>query len=252
MSIIPEDMKFGSIHSNKSGYLFTIMDYKKSRSVLIQFIDTRYQMIVRSECIRSGSVEDPFSPTLAGAGYIGIGKHSSKNNPFAYECWSGMLKRVYSKSSLNKRPNYESVSVCSEWLCFQTFADWCDSNKKEDGWHLDKDILSGSIKIYSPASCSFIPSQINNFLVLGYSYKNRELPTGVTKVGNSYKYVCTYKNKKVSKNFSSIKNAVDFYKEIKCKQAEYLLGIYKEKLDPRVSKVLENFKDYLDNIYKEI
>lgn len=81
----------------------------------------------------------------------------------AYAVWNNILSRCYNPKTLSKHPSYIGVSVCTEWLLFSNFKTWFDSNYIE-GWELDKDIMSGYAKIYSPDTCCFIPANVNCFL----------------------------------------------------------------------------------------
>lgn len=54
--------------------------------------------------------------------------------------------------------NYCNVSICNEWYAFSNFYNWFEPNYKS-GWHLDKDLLSGTI--YSPTTCLFVPNEVN-------------------------------------------------------------------------------------------
>lgn len=70
----------------------------------------------------------------------------------AYRYWQNMHYRVeHSK-------NYTSVSICNAWYAFGNFYAWFEPNY-ENGWQLDKDLLSGTI--YSPDTCLFVPNEVN-------------------------------------------------------------------------------------------
>ena len=44
-----------------------------------------------------------------------------------YTVWESMLKRCYSKKSLESYPTYIGTSVCSEWLYAAEFKKWMDN-----------------------------------------------------------------------------------------------------------------------------
>jgi hypothetical protein len=76
-----------------------------------------------------------------------------------------MLGRCY---GVNKStyPEYggRGITVCTEWHNFQNFVAWYDAQYKEDGWHIDKDILfTGPVPIYQPETCVLVPPKINAF-----------------------------------------------------------------------------------------
>lgn len=87
----------------------------------------------------------------------------------SYEVWNDMIKRCYRKYRLTKFPTYIGCSVCEEWRSFSTFKKWFDENYIE-GNMLDKDLLSGATKIYSPQTCCFLPPRINIFLSKDSTY----------------------------------------------------------------------------------
>ena len=117
-------------------------------------------MTVETGAILRGNIKNPFYRRALGIGYMGVGIYSSgvKESPdrgAAYKKWKCMLERCYGSRDLAA---YQGCVVCEEWHNFQNFANWAVSQKGfgEDGWHLDKDILSEGRKIYSPETLSLI------------------------------------------------------------------------------------------------
>ena len=92
--------------------------------------------------------------------------------------WDGMMRRCYNAKSLEKWPTYVGATVCPEWHDFKVFNTWFEAHYVE-GFDLDKDILSEGCKIYSPATCIFIPQWLNKFMTSFEQKEGRELPTGV-------------------------------------------------------------------------
>lgn len=99
--------------------------------------------------------------------------NGKRNQKMVWKCpyyarWVDMLKRCYCPKYLAKYPTYHGVTVCNEWLTFSNFREWL----VESGWNMkdsiDKDFLQGSEgKIYSPETCVFISSGLNNFMLKG-------------------------------------------------------------------------------------
>ena len=116
----------------------------------------------------------------------------------AYSTWRNMLVRCYSSKYKEKYPTYVGVTCCTEWLSFITFAKWFKDNYIE-GYHLDKDLLYKSNKIYSPKTCIFVPTDINTFLTTSASARGT-LPLGVSMDGTSFrasiksKHICSVKD----------------------------------------------------------
>ena len=85
-----------------------------------------------------------------------------------------MLRRCYRMADRSyKTYGAKGVSVCSSWHNFQTFATWYEENYPKDGrtYQLDKDKLSGLVKIYSPETCVFLLPQENSELSHSKIYK---------------------------------------------------------------------------------
>lgn len=75
----------------------------------------------------------------------------------SYTRWKAILRRCSTEEV------YKDVSICDEWLEFKNFKEWFDTNYIE-GFEIDKDLQSGSEKIYSPSTCIFLPPEINKML----------------------------------------------------------------------------------------
>lgn len=135
----------------------------------------------------------------------------------AYRDWNNMLQRCYGKSNFPSKPAYKECVVCEEWHSFLKFREWFDENYIE-GYFLDKDVLIKGNKIYSPNTCSYIPSFINTLLLNRRSARG-EYPIGVQKqkYGFSAKlwkqrkphYIGFYKNEKDA--FLAYKKAKEEY-----------------------------------------
>lgn len=138
----------------------------------------------------------------------------------SYTIWKAMLQRCYSEKLHLKYPTYIGCSVCDEWLLFSNFKKWFDENYKE-GFNLDKDILVEGNKIYSPDTCRFVPTYINNLLTDRRNARGC-LPLGIAKqmsprqINPTYKAQCNngYGNQ-LNKGFSTIQEAQAWYTETK-------------------------------------
>jgi hypothetical protein len=178
---IPCDMVSGSLFSTRNFGPVEIVEYKKTTSVHVRFINTGYEASYAACQIRDGNVRDKLGPRVFGVGFAGIGPHkqfNGKKPTKAYSRWRDMLRRCYDKNMLKKTSAYAGCSVCDEWHNFQNFADWFCQYFVE-GCDLDKDILSGSVKIYSPATCLFVTPEENSLEVNG----KRHAEYSITKKG---------------------------------------------------------------------
>lgn len=111
------------------------------------------------------------------ADYTVTGNHEGKQFmcPF-YRAWKSMLSRCYCPSALAKDPSYADCEVSVEWYLFSNFRVWMEAQNWE-GNQLDKDFLTAT-RIYSPATCLFLPNWLNTLFQRGTN-KRSGLPPGV-------------------------------------------------------------------------
>lgn len=81
--------------------------------------------------------------------------------PF-YRTWREMINRCYSIKYQERNKTYIGCSVTDEWLTFSNFRAWMITQDWE-GNQLDKDLLIGGNKIYSPEACVFVTPMVNSF-----------------------------------------------------------------------------------------
>lgn len=161
--------------SNRIGEIFYhpkygeyyIIAYSNCDEVTIRFANTGYEYVTSYNHIQHLEVRDRFFKGKYG-NYAGIGEVDKE----AYKIWYNMIHRC------NNQNGYKDVIICDEWSDFSNFLKWYNNQYKEDGWHLDKDILSNNGRIYSPETCCFLPPELNTFFekhkkAKGYSYNKR-------------------------------------------------------------------------------
>lgn len=172
-------MEVGDVYKTPQGEI-SVRVILNSMEVVVRFTNTGFTTLASMSNIISGKVKNKTFPSVYGVGYIGVGQYSHLN-VIAYAKWRGMLCRCYNTSdSSYHRYGARGVFVCKEWHNFQNFAKWYYSyKKKEDGWHLDKDILFKGNREYCPEKCCIVPRQINASVVTGESSRG-EYPIGVT------------------------------------------------------------------------
>lgn len=147
--------------------------------------------------------------------------------PF-YKTWKSMLERGYSKKFKIKRPTYESVSVCGEWLTFSNFKGWMETQDWE-GNQLDKDLLIPSNKVYSPETCVFVSAYVNTF-TLDNPSKRGKYPIGVSMCRGRYKAMCGFdRNTAYIGTFDTVQEASDAYMQRKRELASTLAGAQTDK-----------------------
>ena len=169
-----------------------IIRYNTCDDIDVMFLDEHNYVVKHTiyQNFKSGQIKNPYDKSIYGIGYLGDGNNQTKINGKrvrAYNVWHEMVARCHEESRAFKYSAYYGIcSVCQEWLCYNTFADWYEKNKYEcEGrLHLDKDILYPGNKIYSPYTCILVPQYIN---ALFMNKKNsRGLPNGVIKQSNGY------------------------------------------------------------------
>ena len=148
-----------------------------------------------------------------------------------YQSWRNMIMRCYCKPYQDRHPSYEGCSVEKEWLTFSKFKAWMDTQDWK-GKQLDKDLLVEGNKVYSPTTCAFVSSDINNFFHFNNS-SSSGLPVGVRKRGK--KYTCrTFRNGHIG-TFVSIDEALAEYTKQKAAEARELAL---SQTDDRVTNAL--------------
>ena len=89
-----------------------------------------------------------------------------------YIRWKDMLRRCYSEKYHTKQSTYIGCTVYDEWLYFSKFKAWMETQDWE-GKQLDKDLLVKGNKVYSPAACVFISTEVNCFLLESTSSRGK-------------------------------------------------------------------------------
>jgi len=111
-------------------------------------------------------------------GFVNDVKNGCKNHLIIYLTWRSMAERTTRPDYQAKKPTYKDTWVCEEWKYFSNFLNWSLANGHRKGLQLDKDIININNKCYSPDTCVFVSSAINNLLTHKLS-TNSNLPIGV-------------------------------------------------------------------------
>lgn len=179
--------RIGEIRLNSYGTPMKIIGYENSKNIIVEFQDEHsYRARTHYKCFILGNVKNPYDKTLYGVAYIGEGQKLKYNNKFTKEAntWHSIMERCYSPKYKKKKPTYENVVCCDEWLCYQNFYEWLHKQLNFDKWlngnrwAIDKDILVKGNKIYSPETCCLVNERINGLFVKADSIRG-EYPVGV-------------------------------------------------------------------------
>lgn len=160
--------------------------------------------------------------------YSSVRQHNGVKgrNPVAFTKWNNMIIRCFNNKYHDKQPTYETCTVCEEWLDFNNFVEWFEDPKNgyRDGYQLDKDLLGGGRKHYSPETCCFVPQTVNAMLTRGAKIRGKVKSIGVTLKGNKYIARCNFGHKeaKVVGIFDNEQEAFEAYRKAKKSYMEQL------------------------------
>ena len=162
-----------------------------------------------------------------------------------------MLKRCYSGEYQKKEPTYKDCTVCKEWLNYSNFKKWYDDNYYEiDGEQmaLDKDILVKGNKLYSPETCVFVSSRINNLFTKNNS-KRSKYYIGVNyrpEINSSNPYCASCGNTKGDQiylgYFKTPEEAFYAYKEFKEKYIKQIADEYKPYIPQKLYDAMYRYE----------
>lgn len=188
----------GKIFENNLGQKYKVIDYKNSKEVQIEYLETGSKTWITTGHINDGENKDPFTKSKLGY-YVGQGPYKTVENgsdSLAYSRFKSMFSRCYDEKQLLREPTYRDCEVCEEWHNFQNFAKWFEENWYEYDYklELDKDLLSNGSKLYSPETCVFLPKSINsalknndmNNLIILYSQHKNKLPKKIKALIKNY------------------------------------------------------------------
>ena len=238
----------GKVFKSKSSGDFKVLKYNGSKDVEIQFLKTGYETVVQLGHIKSGSIKDPYSPSVFGVGITGTKYPPTINGVQTkeYVLWKHMLERCYSDTYKKKQPTYEGCEVSDNFKSYTYFYEWCNKQMGFDNeyWQLDKDLLIKGNKVYSEDYCVFLPKEIN--LVLTKSNKTRgEHLIGVCWYKKDKAFVARVnKNKGGSEYLGSFKTeleAFNAYKQAKEAFVKEQATKWKSQIDYRAYNALMNY-----------
>lgn len=162
-----------------------------------------------------------------------------------------MLTRCYSSNFLCKNVTYVGCYVCDEWEDFKNFNIWYSKFRHPEGdssWDLDKDLLQQyNNKVYSPETCSLIPSDLNRLIVGERTSKlDRLSPIGIhyrEETGKYRAYCNDISGKRVELGYYLTKEeAYRKYCTYKDSVVRLKAEMYKDKISVELYTVLLNLK----------
>ena len=239
----------GKVFKSKLSGDFKILKYNDSANVEIQFLNTGFETVARLISIKIGEVKDRLSPSIYGIGVVGT-------KYLTYECgvqtkeytlWKNMLERCYSDTYKKKHPTYKDCEVSENFKSFEYFYEWCHSQIgfSNQGWHLDKDLLTEGNKVYSENICVFIPFEINKVLVKREALRGEYL-IGVSWHKKGKAFVATVNKNKGKRehlgSFTTEIEAFNAYKQAKESFIKEQANKWESQIDPRAYEALMNYE----------
>lgn len=160
--------------------------------------------------------------------------------------WIDMLERCYSNREAFK--SYRDCEVSESWYkCSNFFADIRDMENYQmlfDGWHLDKDFVSKSCRLYSKDTCCILPKEINMFIASSRAIRGK-YPIGVTfdKSRGKFTASASRNGKHVSLGrYNSTVEAFEKYKSYKENELKVIADKYKSVLCSKSYNAVYNYK----------
>ena len=232
---------------------FKILKYNGAKNVEIQFLKTGFKTSVQLINIKSGSIKDPYLPSVCGVGILGT-KYPSKvngRNTNEYMLWQNMLERCYNNTNIcdnskKKNPTYEGCKVSENFLHYEYFYEWCHSQIGfyNGDWHLDKDLLIKGNKVYSESTCVFLPREINQLLVKCTALRG-ECLIGVSWHKRDKAFMARVsKNKGGSEWLGSFTTEIEAFKAYKKAKESFIkeqANKWKSQIDPRAYEALMKY-----------
>lgn len=238
------NLRIGEERINNVGSLMKVIQYNNCYDILVRFIEHDCTVRTRWGEFCRGEVKSPYDKSVHNIGYLGEGDYiiwkDGKTTP-QYAAWKRILARCYDGKTLERQTTYKGVSVCDEWHNFQNFAKWYDENYYEiegERMCLDKDILVKGNKVYSPDTCVFVPSCINNMFVKNNARRGK-LPIGVhqeTKAKHNFIARCNDGNGNYTHigMFDTPSEAFSAYKDFKEKAIKDVANKYYNKIPQKL------------------
>lgn len=242
-------VKNGDVFTMNCGSTCKVIEYINSSKIRIEVNEpVKYEDIVGMGNLKSGSIRNRYVPSLEGVGYLGT-SNIPATSPI-YKSWAGMLKRCYNEKEQHKIVTYRDCYVDQEWFDLGNFAEWFKSQKYQDKWHLDKDLLKRGNKYYCKEYCVFLPREINTFMTNRKNYRG-DWPLGVTYHPriNKWQATCSTNSQKSGYIgvYSSPEEAFYAYKEVKEMYAKALAEKWKGVIDDRAIVALQNYTVSIDD-----
>ncbi len=236
-------IRIGEKFTTNEGYLVEIIEYFSKSDCTIKFEDGSILKNKEYGNIKTGRIKNPKHRSLYGVGFLDKDfRYKDKNSETpAYRAWKSILLRCYDSKYHIKKPTYINCEIHESWHSFVNFEKWFNKNYIK-GYHIDKDILIKTNKIYGPETCCFVPQEINSLFVKA-DKKRGNYPLGVSKNGEYFSSCVRIDNK--TKNlglYLTVEDGFNIYKIEKEKYIKEVAEKYRSTLNEECYLALINYK----------
>ncbi len=229
----------GSVFKTKYEDSVVVLEYISSLEVKVRITSTDEVRSVSAYQIREGLIKTIRKASLKD-------KTTQELRRRARHKHRGMFERCCSKDSALKYPTYKDCTISENFKDFNFFNMWClnQTGFENYNWHLDKDILVKGNRVYSEATCCFVPEEINLMFVT-HKPQRGVLPIDVTycKPFNLYQARLRKNNKTVDLGFyCTPEEAFQTYKLEKEKHIKDVANKWKDQIDSKVYDALMSWE----------
>ena len=237
----------GSVFKTKNYGDVVVLDYYNARDVTIKFLNTGNVRKTGTSELKKGEIRDNEAFPVYIVGIMDVPNEARRNVPIPkeYSIWNGVRQRCYNENIRHLNPSYQEAEMSENFKRYSYFKEWCHNQIgfDQDGWQLDKDILIKGNKLYSEATCCFVPPEINT-LILKADRIRGKYPIGVYEDKQAGKFKVRIsvegKHKHVGRYYCE-KEAFYAYKVAKEQYIKEVANKWKSQLDPRVYEALMNY-----------
>lgn len=239
------DLFIGRVFELNAGGNCTVISFKNKKIIIVEHNDEfKFLSTVSFAQLKRGTVKNPYTKSVCGVGYLGVGCYKSQYGGVVsetYQVWRGILRRCYGRRSYLISPSYLGCTVGLDWLNFQNFAAWYESNDFYGlGYDVDKDILVQGNKVYSAETCCLVPPIVNASVICPTSKSGGVL--GVTKREGRSKGFEVYISKGGKKSYLGSYNT-----------EEEAFNIYKSSKESYLKSLAESWRGRVsDEVYKAL
>lgn len=154
----------------------------------------------------------------------------------------GILDRCYNPKSHIRVSSYADCYISENFKNFQYFAEWCNDQIgfSNEGWQLDKDILSKGNRVYSEYTCVFVPSELNGLLINNKACRGK-YPIGVTCSKKTGEFIAriNINGRRINLgSFITSEEAFKAYKQAKERHIKVKATKYRDSIDVRAYEAL--------------